>query len=345
MIHVIAVALLVVAGAALDIVTVGRAVAQTWCDTRSPEPGESRAYSIIRDLFHANGIVDEAFASRLEALSRIKEATANVFAAFEREARAAECAARIVEPYVSELASDYRAEAKRARASREFLAQLIEMDVSRASPNWAKWEMLVAKYFADQRVDDEDLWKSRRELTELTAAVAAMNHECLTLTRGRSCERNRLAITREERARLITAVFVVMSAKPKNPRLDVKVSRRFLDVLQGSIPARDDNDVWLFDTYDATLPEMKWVAASGPEMCETLLRDNPAATATASCHRMLLLEGHSQGAGQSVWAFRMSRAFFVSTTHSTCEAFRAGNESRQRIELPPCEAFRLSPLR
>jgi hypothetical protein len=84
---------------------------------------ETAAYRITKDLLYANAAVDSAFTKRQEAQIRwdsLASDPTEVFAALEHEARAAEWAARLVEPFAPLTARGYDAQARTAREFRKY---------------------------------------------------------------------------------------------------------------------------------------------------------------------------------------------------------------------------------
>src|SRR5438445_289255 len=77
------------------------------CDLPERGPRDTEAYTIIRDLINADAIAGRAFVERVKAQDQADENLSEFFAAIEREARADECAAWIVERYDRDSAIAY----------------------------------------------------------------------------------------------------------------------------------------------------------------------------------------------------------------------------------------------
>ena len=183
----------------------------------------------------------------------------DLYVALEREARAAECAASLLEPYGTPLASSYRDAAASAREFRKSMTRALRMDVNRE--NEATWHSLVTDLMVSHKLYDQDTWGGWVRLTDLNAAVAAIDPTCLAPGHDGCGERNRLAITREERAFLLAG----LNAKPEMKMTNLRT------VLEGPTPAVDDTRiaVWLFDVDDAGLPGLRWVGALDRDACDT----------------------------------------------------------------------------
>lgn len=220
--------------ATLVIIAPGLAAAQAGCDAPPHAANETAAYRIIKDLLYATAAVDSAFTKRLEAQIRwdsLASDPTGVFAALEREARAAECGARLLEPFDPLIARGYDAQAAGARAFRKFLTSALTMltDPTTTDANFAKVNMMVRNRLADQRVEDEQDWKDRRKIADLAAATAAFDPGCLALPDPVTCKRDRLSITREER----TWVLGALAASP-GAHLT-----RLRSLLESSVPSLD----------------------------------------------------------------------------------------------------------
>ncbi len=331
----IALALLAVGCGTFVLVAAEPVASQALCDRRSRGPAETAAYSAIRDLLDAENMVLGARVARYEKQNHLSASPTDFYVALEREARAAECAASLLEPYGTSLVSLYREVASSARRFREFVTTAAGIDVTRE--NEAKWSKSVTNFMVDQKLFDEDARRGEARLTDLGAAIAAFDPSCLTPGR-RSCERNRLAITRKERAWLLAGLTAVPDVKLTNLRT----------VLEGPTSALDDTSiaVWLFDVDDASLPNLRWVGGLDRDACDTAFRKaGEPKSGTRPCRPMLLVQDGAQGVGESVWVSTVFPIVFLTATQSTCEAFRVWKESGSGEAPAPCESFRLSTAR
>ncbi len=220
--------------ATLVIIAPGLAAAQAGCDLPPHTPDETAAYRIIKDLLYANAAVDSAFIKRLEAQIRwdsLASDPTEVFVALEREARTAECAARLVEPFDPLLAKGYDAEARMARAFRKYLTSALTVLTDPTTPDtsFAKVNMAVRNFLANRRVEDEQDWKDRRQLSDNAATIAAIDPKCLTLRDPVACARDRLSLTRQER----TWVLNALTAHPEAHLT------RLRNLLESSVPSLD----------------------------------------------------------------------------------------------------------
>jgi hypothetical protein len=220
--------------AALVILAPGLAAAQAGCDLPPHAPDETAAYRIIKDLLYANAAVDSAYIKRLEAQIRwdsLASDPTEVFASLEREARTAECAARLVEPFDPLIAKGYDGQARVARVFREYLTTALTVltNPTTSDTNFAKVNMAVRNALANRRVEDEQDWKDRRRQSDLSATLAAIDPKCLTLRDARLCaSRDRLSLTRQERR-----VLNALTARPEAHLTQLR------NLLESSVPSLD----------------------------------------------------------------------------------------------------------